>query len=172
MIRLRVGRPEFGSRQGQWRGLFPSQPRPDRLWDPPSLLSNGYLGTPSPGVKWPGHENDHLPPSRAKVKNAWNYTSTPQYVFMTSYLVKHRDNFILTSTLYPTTSAAESASLNNLRISHPYWSIQRSNKDRPCFTQRSAEASFSGVCTFKSYYGQAPQAEYHVMAYFYTHHRI
>jgi hypothetical protein len=29
------------------------------------------------GVKWPGHEADHSPPSSAKVKNAWSYTSTP-----------------------------------------------------------------------------------------------
>jgi len=34
------------------------------------------------GVKQPGHEADHSPPSSAKVKNAWNYTSTPQYIFM------------------------------------------------------------------------------------------
>jgi hypothetical protein len=26
-------------------------------------------------------------------KNAWSYTSTPQYAFMTWCLVKHRDNF-------------------------------------------------------------------------------
>jgi len=33
----------------------------------------------------------HLMP---RSKNAWNYTSTPlQYIFMTWYLVKHRDNF-------------------------------------------------------------------------------
>jgi len=27
-------------------------------------------------VKWPGHEVDHSPPSRAKVKKGWSYTST------------------------------------------------------------------------------------------------
>jgi len=31
-------------------------------WGPPTLLSSGYWG-----VKWPGHEADHSPPS-AKVK--------------------------------------------------------------------------------------------------------
>jgi len=35
------------------------------------------LGELKQGVKWPGHEADHLPPSSAEVKNAWNYTSTP-----------------------------------------------------------------------------------------------
>jgi hypothetical protein len=34
-------------------------------------------GAPSLGVKWPGREADHSPPSSAKVKNAWSYTSTP-----------------------------------------------------------------------------------------------
>jgi hypothetical protein len=45
------------------------------------------------GVKRPGREVDHLPPSSAEVKNASSYTSTPQYVFMAWCLVKHRDNF-------------------------------------------------------------------------------
>jgi len=31
----------------------------------------------SPKVKWPGREADCSPPSNAKVKNAWSYTSTP-----------------------------------------------------------------------------------------------
>jgi hypothetical protein len=31
----------------------------------------------SPGVKWPGREVDHSPPSNAEVKNEWSYTSTP-----------------------------------------------------------------------------------------------
>jgi hypothetical protein len=35
------------------------------------------LGALSLGVKRPGREADHLPPSSAEVKNAWSYTSTP-----------------------------------------------------------------------------------------------
>jgi hypothetical protein len=35
-----------------------------------------------PGGKAAGREADHLLPSSAEVKNAWSYTSTPQYVFM------------------------------------------------------------------------------------------
>jgi len=35
----------------------------------------------------------HLVP---RSKNAWSYTSTPQYVFMAWFLVKHRDNFTFT----------------------------------------------------------------------------
>jgi hypothetical protein len=46
-----------------------------------------------PGVKRPGREADHSPPSSAEVKNAWSYNSAPQYAFMAWCLVKHRDNF-------------------------------------------------------------------------------
>jgi hypothetical protein len=31
----------------------------------------------SPGVKRPGREVDHSPPTNAKVKEMWTYTSTP-----------------------------------------------------------------------------------------------
>jgi hypothetical protein len=44
-----------------------------------------------PGVKRPGREADHSPPSSAEIKNAWCYTSIPEYVFMALCLVKHRD---------------------------------------------------------------------------------
>jgi hypothetical protein len=49
-------------------------------------------GALSLGVKRPVREADHSPPSSAEVKNAWSYTSTPQYVFMAWCLVKHRDH--------------------------------------------------------------------------------
>jgi hypothetical protein len=42
-----------------------------------------------------GLEADHSHPSSAEVKNAWGYTSTPPYVVMVQYLVKHRDNFTI-----------------------------------------------------------------------------
>jgi len=38
-------------------------------------------GDSFPGVKQPGHEVNYSPPTTAKVKNAWNYTSTYTYVF-------------------------------------------------------------------------------------------
>jgi len=38
----------------------------------------------SPGVKQPGCEADHSPPSCADIKNRWSYTSTSSYVFMAS----------------------------------------------------------------------------------------
>jgi hypothetical protein len=52
------------------------------------------------GVKWPGREVDHSPPSSAEVKNAWSYTSTPQYAFMAWCLVKHRGKFTFTLCLH------------------------------------------------------------------------
>jgi hypothetical protein len=44
----------------------------------------------SPGVKRPRREADHSPPSSSEVKNAWSYTSTPQYV----YIKKKREHHI------------------------------------------------------------------------------
>jgi hypothetical protein len=35
-------------------------------------------------------ETDHTPSSCARVNKAWSYISTPQYVFMTWLLIKHR----------------------------------------------------------------------------------
>jgi hypothetical protein len=55
-------------------------------------------GALSLGVKLLGRKADHSPPSSSKVKNAWSYTSIPQYVFMVWYLVKHRDNVTFTFT--------------------------------------------------------------------------
>jgi hypothetical protein len=53
-------------------------------------------GDHSLGVKRPRREADHSPPSSARIKNAWNYTSTAQYFFMAWCLVKYRDNFTVT----------------------------------------------------------------------------
>jgi hypothetical protein len=50
-------------------------------------------GAFSLGVKRQGCEADHPPHLVSRLKNAWSYTSTPQYAFMAWCLVKHRDNF-------------------------------------------------------------------------------
>jgi len=47
-------------------------------------------------------------------KNAWSYASTPQYVFMAWFLVKHRDNFTFNLYILP-----ENA---NRRCRGLYWS--------------------------------------------------
>jgi hypothetical protein len=75
----------------QWLGygnVFFSPPRPDRPWDPPSLLPNGFRGLLPGEVNRPGCEADRSLPSSAEVKNAWGYTSIPPYVFMLWCVVK------------------------------------------------------------------------------------
>jgi hypothetical protein len=57
--------------------IFTSSCRPDRLWGPPNLLTNGYRGG-----SFPGREAHHSPPDSAEVKKTWIYTSTPPLVFM------------------------------------------------------------------------------------------
>jgi hypothetical protein len=56
-------------------------------------------GSISLGLNRPGSEADYSTPSSAEIKNAWSYTSTPQYVFMAWCLVKHGDNFTFTYTV-------------------------------------------------------------------------
>jgi hypothetical protein len=73
--------------------FFFSPPRPDRLWSPTQPPIEWVIGALSLRVKQPGREADRSPPSSAEVKNAWSYTSTPQYTFMAWCLVKHKDDF-------------------------------------------------------------------------------
>ena len=49
---------------------------PDRLWDPSSLLYNGYRVFPG-GKERPGRSADPSPPSSAVIKKEESYTSTP-----------------------------------------------------------------------------------------------
>jgi hypothetical protein len=49
----------------------------------------GNRGTLSLGVKRTRREADHSPHLVPRSKNAWSYTSTPQYVFMAWCSVKH-----------------------------------------------------------------------------------
>jgi hypothetical protein len=73
--RLRAGR--SGVRiPAEVRDFSFLQNLPYLLWGLVSLVFNGYQGS-FPGVKRPGREVNHSPPSSAEVKNEWSYTSTP-----------------------------------------------------------------------------------------------
>jgi hypothetical protein len=61
-------------------------------WWRPGIFLFTTVSRMALGVKQPGRETDHSPPSSAEVKNVWSYTSAPQYTFMAWCLVKHRDN--------------------------------------------------------------------------------
>jgi hypothetical protein len=69
----------FESRQGMGIVLFTASRPALGLTQPPVQWVPGALLL---GTKWPRREADHSPPSSAEVKNAWSYTSTPQYAFM------------------------------------------------------------------------------------------
>jgi hypothetical protein len=76
----------------EWE-FFSLPPRPERLWGPPSLLSNGYQGLcpwgqSGRGVKLTTHL--HLVP-RLRMRGA--VPPLFLYVFMVCCLVKHRDKF-------------------------------------------------------------------------------
>jgi hypothetical protein len=66
-----------GSNRGRGWELSSSPPRPDRLLRPTQPTIQWAPGALSLGVKRPGHEADHSPPSSAEVKNALSCTSTP-----------------------------------------------------------------------------------------------
>jgi hypothetical protein len=76
---LRAGRPAFDSRQCKIF-LFSTASRPTLRPTQPHI--QWVTGALSQGVKRPGREADHFPPTSAEVKNAWIYTSTFPYVFM------------------------------------------------------------------------------------------
>jgi hypothetical protein len=58
------------------RDLCVQPQHPDRLWDSPSLVLNGYGGS-FPLVNRLGREVNHTPASSAEVENEWSYTSVP-----------------------------------------------------------------------------------------------
>jgi hypothetical protein len=64
-----------GSDPGRGKRLFASPNRPNRLSGPPSLLFSGCRGFFPGGLKRPGREVDHSPPSSPKIKNEWRCTA-------------------------------------------------------------------------------------------------
>jgi hypothetical protein len=91
VTRLRAGRPGLDSRKGQGFILLTTA---FRLALGPSQPHNQLaLGSVSLGVKWSVRKTNNSPQSSAEVKNEWSYISTPQYTFISWYLVKHKDKF-------------------------------------------------------------------------------
>jgi hypothetical protein len=82
----------FYSRHGQESFRFCSLQRPDWLWGPPNLLSNGYQETLSQEVNWLLCVTHHSHPPLAGFRYAWSYISIPTFVFLAWCLIKHRAN--------------------------------------------------------------------------------
>jgi hypothetical protein len=87
MTKLRAGGSEFDSRRVLEIFLFDTASRPAMGTTAFYSMGAGVLS----GSKASGREADRSPPSSVQVKNAWSYTSTPQYVFM-AWLVKDRED--------------------------------------------------------------------------------
>jgi hypothetical protein len=78
MVAESVSISRFAKRYEQLCAISQVTPqRPDRLWGPPRLLSNGYVGAISPGVKRPWREAHHLTPPSAEVKDGGAVTPLP-----------------------------------------------------------------------------------------------
>jgi hypothetical protein len=80
VIHLRIGLLSKGSSNRVKNFLFSTSSRralgstqPPIHWVPVTL---------SPGVKRPGRETDHSPPTSAEVKKMWIYTFAPPYAFI------------------------------------------------------------------------------------------
>jgi len=93
VIKLRPERSGFESRRGRDFFLLHRVQTGSGAYTASYPMDTGGL---SMGVKRPGRESNSSPQSSAKCKNAWSYTSTFPYVFMTWCLVKHRNSFIFT----------------------------------------------------------------------------
>jgi hypothetical protein len=90
---LRAGRPGFNSGQGQNFPLLHSVQTGSVAH--PAFCRMGTVGS-FPGVKRPGREADHPPPSSVQIRNdgvipPLPYTSS----WRVPYLIEHEDNFTL-----------------------------------------------------------------------------
>jgi hypothetical protein len=83
----------FESRQGLGIFLFTAASTP--VLGPTQPPIQSVPGAFSLGVKRPEREEDHSPPSSGELKNAWSYTSTPQYTFMALCSVKAQGQLYL-----------------------------------------------------------------------------
>jgi hypothetical protein len=75
--------PGFESRKGQRIYFYLKRSRPTLGHTQPPIQC--VSGTLSPGLKQPGREADHTPPSTAEVKNERGYASAPPAVLHDVY---------------------------------------------------------------------------------------
>jgi hypothetical protein len=96
--RWATGWPIRGSSPGRGWKFFSSLSRPDRFWDPLSLLSSGYHGL----FTWRlgGQGVELTTSSSVEVNNVWSYTSTPPILFH-GVLLSYSTGTTLPLPLYP-----------------------------------------------------------------------
>jgi hypothetical protein len=90
----KIGILGFDSRRGLGIFLFTTASR--TALEPTQPPIQWVPGALTLGIKRPGLEADHSPPSSAEVKNAWSYTSTPPVRLHGGAQLKYRDNFTFT----------------------------------------------------------------------------
>jgi hypothetical protein len=81
-IALGCGLDDLGFESRQELGIFLFTTASSLAVGPTQPPIQWLPGALSLGVKRPGREADHSPPSSAEGKNARSCTSTPQYIFM------------------------------------------------------------------------------------------
>lgn len=71
-------------------------------------------------IKQLRHEANHSPSPSDEVKNLWSCTCTPPYICMVWCSIKHKDNLILTSSIFPLPlqSFSHSVGMNIVGTSH------------------------------------------------------
>jgi hypothetical protein len=74
---LRTGRLRSRSSSTGWVKNIVSSTSSRPVLGPSQLSRQWASGSLSPGIKLPGREADHSPPTSAEVKETWIYTSTP-----------------------------------------------------------------------------------------------
>jgi hypothetical protein len=74
------------------------------------------------GVMRLEREADRSSPSNTEDKNAWSYTFTPSYIFMTLCITKHRENFILKQKM---TLHAVCSLMENKRVTETHMKVYK-----------------------------------------------
>jgi hypothetical protein len=104
-IHLRIDTPSFPRKFSEPPPSLPSISETKEFFSSPAV-SRTALGPTKPPIQWvpgtlslglrlPGREANHSPPSNVEVKNAWSYTSIPQYAFMAWCSVKIQGHLYL-----------------------------------------------------------------------------